>query len=97
MQSIVTSVKKIVMKLIAMATPSCDVITHKISESFDRQLSLWDRVRIRLHVWSCVFCERYRRQLIMINDFLQKISEEDLSDVHLSAEKKERIKESMKH
>jgi len=84
------------MHLIAAATPACDVITRKISESFDHKLSIWDRLRIRLHTWSCVLCERYRRQLITMHRLLRQISEEDLSDIQLSTEAKKRIKETMK-
>ncbi len=96
MSKIIDFMRKMLMHLIAMATPSCEVITQKISESLDRKLSLWDRSRIRLHVWSCVFCERYRQQLMTLNQFLQKISEDDLKDVRLPSETKERIKESLK-
>ena len=85
------------MHLITKATPTCDVITHKISESFDHQLSWADRLRIRLHVWSCVLCERYRQQLIIMNQFLQKLNEEELEDIRLSPEVKAHIKESMKN
>ena len=83
------------MQLIAMATPSCEVITRKISESFDRKLSLWDRILIRMHIWSCVFCERYRQQLLAIHRLLAGLSEDELTDIRLSGEAKKRIKETL--
>ena len=96
MRTILKFIQKILMHLIAAATPTCDVVTRKISESFDQKLSLRDRLSIRVHTWSCVFCERYRQQLITIHRLLKNISEDDLPDIQLSPEAKERIKETMK-
>ena len=47
---------------------TCKEATHLISESLDRDLPLHKRMGVRVHLFFCKFCRRYRRQLV----FLQK-------------------------
>ncbi len=51
-------------------TPTCDVITQKISESMDHKISLKNRLKIRLHVMFCKLCRRYQRQLMTMHTLL---------------------------
>jgi len=92
---------KIMMPLIDRLSPSCDVITRKISESMDHPISFRDRFRIRFHILFCAFCKRYRRQLLAIRNMLEKsrdrLEDEDTTDTPvLSPEAKERIKHSLR-
>ncbi len=86
----------LLMKLTAKLTPSCEVITHKISESYDRKLNFRERLGVRIHVMGCILCERYRRQMQALHNILQKytseIDSEFDSDVALPQESRERIK-----
>jgi len=92
---------KIMMPLIDKLSPTCDVITRKISESMDHPISFRDRFRIRFHILFCAFCKRYRRQLMAIRDMLEKnrgrLEDEDATDTPvLSPDAKERIKHSLR-
>lgn len=89
------------MPLIDRLSPTCDVITRKISESMDHPISLRDRFRIRFHILFCAFCKRYRRQLLAIRNMLEKnrgrLEDEDVADTPvLSPDAKERIKDSLR-
>lgn len=66
------SIKKILKKMINRLTPSCEIISQKVSESMDHRLPLSDRIAIRLHLMVCQFCNRYRLQLLAIRDALNE-------------------------
>ena len=88
---------KKLMKMMMRMMPSCEVISHRISESYDRELSRRERLSIRIHTLGCKLCERYRRQLMVIHDLLKQYSVEDnvKSNIVLSEEVKVRIKEQL--
>jgi hypothetical protein len=50
----------------ALIDPGCATICRTLSDSFERTLSLWERWQLRLHLLACVFCRRYRRQLLVM-------------------------------
>ncbi len=92
--------KMIIMYLTAKATPSCEVISKKISESMDRDLSCWERLQIRFHTLGCKFCERYRNQLLSIRKMLIKIDEKTSEEVlpdEIKMKMKSAIKEHFPH
>ena len=97
MKMLLTSIQKIIMMLTAMLTPSCEVITRKISESMDHKLSFYDRVRIRIHNFGCHLCERYQRQLQLMHDALEQMKKqlENDDDLRLPEDAKNRIKEKL--
>jgi hypothetical protein len=80
---------------------SCKEVTQLISESMDRSLPLGKRIGVRIHLLICKFCARYRRQLLLIRETVRQImAAEDRPEVQiretLSAEARERIKESLR-
>lgn len=82
----------------AKMTPSCDVVTHRISESYDRKLSLRERLSISIHTMGCVLCERYRRQLESIHNMLQRYSDDGeflVEEEELSPASKNRLKQRL--
>ena len=84
-----------IMKMMAMMMPSCDVISRRMSESYDRKLSVRERLSIRIHTLGCILCERYRRQLLIVHNLLQQystLSKDVKSDSVLSSDAKVRIK-----
>lgn len=93
----IKQINKRLMNLIMSMMPSCDVISQRISESYDRKLSLRERMSIRIHTLGCKMCERYRRQLVVIHDILQRYSTTDnvKSNIMLSDEIKARMKERL--
>jgi hypothetical protein len=95
-----TWVKKGLGGLMDKLMPSCDVVSRMISDSLDRPLPLWGRLRIRLHLMFCRFCTRYRRQLMaMRNMFENNHQKEEASQATdqpgLSDSARERIKQSL--
>lgn len=91
---------KLLMPLMNFLTPTCEVVSHKISESMDHKLPLMDRVRVRLHLMGCELCARYEKQLNTIHKMMAdsltesgSISSEDV----LSSKARQRMKERLKH
>lgn len=90
----------IIMFFMSKVMPACDVITMKMSESMDRRISLYDRIMIRIHILTCNLCERYLRQLRAMHDMIHQYSielekEENLPDVALNDESRERMKKTL--
>jgi hypothetical protein len=89
------------MRVMNKITPTCDVITQKISESMDHKISLKNRLKIRLHVLFCILCRRYQRQLLMMHTLfeerLQREEENNLPQgATLTPEARERIKQNLR-
>jgi len=100
MAKLSTFLKKILRLLMDKLMPSCDVVSRMVSDSLDRPLPLWDRLRIHLHLMFCRFCTRYRRQLMaMRNMFENNHQKEEASQATdqpgLSDSARERIKQSL--
>jgi len=92
--------KKLFKPLIDLLTPSCEIITQKISRSMDEPLSWKERLQIRLHLMACVLCDRYRQQLLAMRELIQEgtgTPEDDSAtpESGLSPEAKQRIKEQL--
>jgi hypothetical protein len=50
-------------ELLAKYGPPCSDVTRLLSESLDRPLSVRERLKVRVHYFICVWCERYGKQL----------------------------------
>ena len=79
---------------------SCKEVTRLISESLDRELSLGQRIGLRMHLLMCKFCSRYKKQLQFIRDAIRlysvKIEEEQFfPSLSLSKEARLRLKNSL--
>jgi hypothetical protein len=53
---------------------ACKDVTRLVSESMDRSLPFGKRVGVRLHLLICRFCERYRRQLLLLREAAAQIA-----------------------
>lgn len=42
---------------------NCKQATELMSQEQDRPLTLSERIGLRLHVWICIGCANYRRQM----------------------------------
>lgn len=78
MKKLSAILNKGVMYLLSRMTPSCEIITFKISQSLDHPLPLLDRMRVNIHLLGCKLCERYRSQLLAMHEMLTSYSQEDL-------------------
>jgi hypothetical protein len=45
---------------------SCKEISHKVSQSMDIRLPLYQRLAINMHLLMCRYCARFSRQLKML-------------------------------
>ncbi len=78
---------------------SCKEATRLVSEKLDRELPLWRRVSLRLHVLMCRACSRYARQVTMLDRTVAEHyrGEPDAVDAErLSSDSLERMKASLR-
>ena len=74
---------------------TCKDASQLMSQSFDRRLSLMEKVGLRFHLMICKSCETAYRQLDFLNSLCKRIAAKP-DEVHallpgLSAEAQERI------
>ncbi|MCF7805347.1 MAG: zf-HC2 domain-containing protein [Candidatus Marinimicrobia bacterium] len=96
-----TIMMHVIKPVIDKLTPSCEIISQQISRSMDSPLSLKERMQVRVHLMACKLCTRYRNQLLAIRQKIRDQTEawdadSDISEFHLSPEKREQIKEKMR-
>ena len=87
------------MPVMSKMTPACEVISQKISESMDHKISLIDRIKIRIHLLGCKFCQRYEKQLITMQKMMEnRANEADESHdgPKLSSDAKQRMIQNIK-
>ena len=88
---------RLIMPLINNLTPSCEIISKKISESMDHRISLFERMQIKLHLFGCKLCQRYRKQLLATNTIFENHVIKDIPDqqTKLSDEARLRMKQKL--
>jgi len=95
---------KTLMKIMALLmnklTPSCDVISYKISKSVDENISLKDKLSIKFHIIFCKFCRRYEQQIKLLHNmfhdnFEQYSDSMKQSSPQLSEESRLKIKKML--
>lgn len=64
------------MPVMSRLTPTCEVVTQKVSQSMDEPLSMNDRIRVRLHLMGCELCARYEKQLLAMRKMMELHGEE---------------------
>jgi hypothetical protein len=80
---------------------SCEQVTRLLSDSMDRRLPLRQRMALRMHLFMCKFCSRYRRQLLFLREAMRRYYAEDLeqgkplSPGSLSGKARERMKATL--
>ena len=78
---------------------SCKDVTKLVSENLDRDLSLWRRIGLRLHVAMCKGCSAYKRQIESLNKVISDHYRNDQTAKdckNLPNDALERIKESLR-
>lgn len=53
--------------------PTCREVHRLVSEGMDRNLTLTERVRMRLHLMVCAACTRFDRQMALIRSAMRRI------------------------
>lgn len=80
--------------------PSCKEFVPLLSESLDRELSLYKKTIVRLHLAACPPCVRYLKQLGFVREASRRSAGRPApsrSLVKLSSETRERMKDALKN
>lgn len=73
--------------------PTCQQTVQTISESMERRLTTSEAIKLKLHLWICVWCQWYMEHLHLIRDTSQAAAApEQMTSATLSNEARERIR-----
>lgn len=78
---------------------NCKEVSRRISESMDHDISLYQRMLIRMHVLMCRYCARFRRQVLFLRALCRsrRLDESALdTSVNLPPDARERIRQALK-
>jgi hypothetical protein len=81
-------------KLLSSLQP-CRDVTAVMSESLERQLSLAERIKMRLHMMVCTWCKRYLEQITLMKTLFNGAPTPTQTE-HLSNEARNRILDRLK-
>jgi hypothetical protein len=83
--------------LICRFTPTCPEVIRILSQGMEQDLSLFTRIKLRIHYLMCSFCDRYAKQLKYIREVSREFPEKigEISDAKLPSEAKQRLKEAL--
>ncbi len=73
----------------------CKEVSELVSLSLDRQLSLRERLGIRLHLMMCRMCRRYRKQITFISKATHQLLGHRSPTTALPPEARQRIEETL--
>jgi predicted anti-sigma-YlaC factor YlaD len=84
---------------IAKKTEDCKEVSPLFSYALDRELAFTERIRIKIHLFTCSACENYVSNLNFMHDVFhaqeEKI-ENETTKTPLSSDAKERLKKALK-
>ncbi|HEY6244475.1 MAG TPA: hypothetical protein VIX17_11035 [Pyrinomonadaceae bacterium] len=77
--------------------PTCQQTVETISQSMERSLSLQERIKLKLHLWICAWCQWYMEHLQIIRETARAKGDElpEYTSGGLSNEARERIRRNL--
>ena len=77
---------------------TCKHTSRLVSEGQERQLSLKERISLRLHVWMCSNCRRFEQQIVTMRKVMHREWTQDTppTNKQLPSEAQERIRQALK-
>lgn len=77
---------------------TCKNTSRLVSEGQERQLSLKERINLRLHVWMCNNCRRFEKQIVTIQKIMLSEWTQGAPPTNnqLPREAQERIRQTLK-
>jgi len=88
---------KAITRFVSLLSPNCKQASHLQTESFDRSLTFFESLGLRLHLALCKWCRRYGEQIKFLRQAALQ-SEQDqqqTSNLRLAPEARERIKQKL--
>ncbi len=71
---------------------ACKRVSQLTSDSFERELSLTEKMQLKLHFAMCSLCRNYHQRLATMAGIFEQMREHDLNqDIQLPIEDKQRI------
>lgn len=91
-------IKKVFVWVICKTLPTCKAITELASRSLETKISWHEKLLMKLHLWSCIACNRYLSQLKFMNKVfaIQENKLEPKPVPVLSSDAIKRLKEKIK-
>ncbi|HMS41746.1 MAG TPA: zf-HC2 domain-containing protein [Pyrinomonadaceae bacterium] len=93
-----SKIKSKLKEWLAMKTADCKTVSPLFSNELDRKLSISEKFRVRLHLFTCGACLNYVSNLKFMREVFRS-QEENLengnSGIRLSPEAKKRIKQKL--
>lgn len=86
-------------KWLALKTEECKNVAPLFSKKYDQSLSLFEKLRVKLHLYTCGACLNYVSNLKFMHEVFHKQEENfEHEKIHtsLTPEAKERIKNALK-
>lgn len=76
---------------------SCKQASQLVSQSFDRPISVRERLALAFHLMICKFCRRFNRQLAQISSAIHRLTRHTEQDesLQMPPEAKQRIAKSI--
>ena len=54
---------------------TCKEAHRLVTEQLDRELPLGERLRVRLHLFACTSCTRFKRQMQFLRAAMKRVGE----------------------
>ena len=54
---------------------TCKEAHRLVAEQLDRELPLGDRLRVRLHLFACTSCTRFKHQMQFLREAMKRVAE----------------------
>ena len=86
-------------KWLALKAEECKNVAPLFSNLYDRKLTLFEKIRVKLHLYTCGACLNYVSNLKFMHEVFhaqEENFEQEKTHVSLSPEAKERIREKLK-
>ena len=76
----------------------CKEASQLQSDAFDRELTLMEHIRLRIHLLICGACRNYSENLELLNNIFQGLRKQKKIDENISLPEsdRERIREALK-
>jgi predicted anti-sigma-YlaC factor YlaD len=93
--------KTAIISWLARRLSDCKTITPILGESLDRKLSLREKIKIKLHLFTCRACTNYFKEIKFLREAVRASAEkmaqnENSTAAKLGTDAKERLKNALR-